>query len=212
MTTSNPSPSPQDEENTSNGTTTVRFVSSIASGVVEDNTTNTPTLADFNALVQQTKNMNERMDALEKIGLLQNDDDEKDDPFMATKRNSLKEDVENANQSKRRRTLGEEGEMTESAVEAKYDEYELPESTYSLLMTEKVMSIPFFTGILSVFLSLFALVLALKNELDNGETGNFLGKQIDDMLLHKPNSDLLSSSPYVGNHLLMPRFACWGTK
>ena len=54
----------------------------------------------------------------------------------------------------------------------------LPESTYSLLMTEKIMSIPFFTGILSVFLSLFALVLALKNELDNGESGNFLGKQI----------------------------------
>ena len=127
MTTSNPSP--QDKEDTSNGTTTVRFVSSIASGVVEDNTTTPPSLADFNALVQQTKNMNERMDALEKVGLLQqidNSDDEKDDPFMATKRNSLKEDVENANQSKRRRTLGEEGEMTESAVEAKYDEYELP--------------------------------------------------------------------------------------
>ena len=118
-------PSPQDED-TSNGTTTVRFVSSIASGVVEDHTT-TPSLTDFNALVQQTKEMQERMDALEKVGLLQtSDDEEKDDPFVATKRNSLKEDVENANQSTRRRTLGQEGEMTESAVEAKYDEYELP--------------------------------------------------------------------------------------
>jgi len=121
MTTSNP---PQDDEDTSNGTTTVRFVSSIASGVVEDNTT-TPSLT-FNALVKQTQEMQERMDALEKVGLLQNDDEEKDDPFMATKRNSLKEDVENANQPTRRRTLGQEGEMTESAVEAKYDEYELP--------------------------------------------------------------------------------------
>ena len=125
MTTSNP---PQDDEDTSNGTTTVRFISSIASGVVEDNTTNTPTLTDFNALVQQTKEMQERMDALEKVGLLQTSDDEEnqDDPFVATKRNSLKEDVENANQPTRRRTLGQEGEMTESAVEAKYDEYELP--------------------------------------------------------------------------------------
>ena len=122
MTTSNP---PQDDEDTSNGTTTARFVSSIASGVVEDNTT-TPSLTDFNALVKQTQDMQERMDALEKVGLLQNDDEEKDDPFMATKRNSLKEDVENANQPTRRRTLGQEGEMTESAVEAKYDEYELP--------------------------------------------------------------------------------------
>lgn len=210
----------QDEEDTSNGTTTVRFVSSIASGVVEDNNTTTPSLTDFNTLVKQTKDMQERMDALEKVGLLQqidNSDDEKDDPFMATKRNSLKEDVESANQSTRRRTLGQEGEMTESAVEAKYDEYELPESTYSLLMTEKIMSIPFFTGILSVFLSLFALVLALKNELDNGETGNFLGKQIAFVLcisyhlsyIHKPNPELLSSSPY-GNHI--PRFACWCTK
>ena len=211
MTTSKP---PQDED-TSNGNTTVRFVSSIASGVIEDNTT-TPSLTDFNALVKQTQDMQERMNALEKVGLLQtHDDDEKDDPFMATMRNSLKEDVENANKSyTRRRTLGQEGERTESAVEAKYDEYELPESTYSLLMTEKILSIPFFTGIVSVFLSLFALVLALKNELDKGEPGNFLGKQIRYCaydIIHKPNHhDLLSSSPY-GNHLIL-RFACWSTK
>ena len=65
--------------------------------------------------------------------------------------------------------------LTESAVEDKYDEYELPESTYTLLMTQPIISIPFATGLLGACLSLWYLALALKNELDNGEKGNPLG-------------------------------------
>ena len=37
------------------------------------------------------------------------------------------------------------------------------------------MSIPFFTGIISGFLSVTCLTLAFKNELDNGSVGNPFG-------------------------------------
>jgi len=150
----------------------VRLVSSIGHGDIQDDNnesnTTTPSWAEFNALAQQTRAMQERIDTIEKqqqqqpasivdegVGLLGSDDDNKS-PHQ-------------------QRTLGVASHLTESTVEAMYDEYELPESSYSLLMTEKILSVPFFTGIFSAFLSMFALILALKNELDNGERGNFLG-------------------------------------
>ena len=152
----------------------VRLVSSIGHGDIQDdnNESNTtaPSWAEFNALAQQTRAMQERIATIEKqqqqqqqpgsivdegVGLLGSDEDNKS-PHQ-------------------QRTLGVASHLTESTVEAMYDEYELPESSYSLLMTEKILSIPFFTGIFSAFLSMFALILALKNELDNGEPGNFLG-------------------------------------
>lgn len=155
----------------------VRLVSSIGHGDIQDDNnesnTITPSWAEFNALAQQTRAMQERIDTIEKqqhqqqqpasivdegVGLLGSDDDTKKSPT-----------------THQQRTLGEASHLTESTVEAMYDEYELPESSYSLLMTEKILSVPFFTGIFSAFLSMFALILALKNELDNGERGNFLG-------------------------------------
>lgn len=152
----------------------VRLVSSIGHGAIQDDNnesnTTTPSWAEFNALAQQTRAMQERIDTIEKqqqqkpasivdegVGLLGSDEDNKSPT------------------THQQRTLGVASHLTESTVEAMYDEYELPESSYSLLMTEKIVSVPFFTGIFSAFLSMFALILALKNELDNGEQGNFLG-------------------------------------
>ena len=74
------------------------------------------------------------------------------------------------------------------------------------------MSIPFFIGILSVFLSLFALVLALKNELDNGETGNFLGKQIAVHMICSSYINLTLNSSLLHHMENIPRFACWSSK
>ena len=137
--------------NMSTSDSPVRLVSSIGHGAIQDdnNESNVPSWAEFNALAQQTKAIQDRIDTIEKqqqhqpaplvdegVGLL--DSDEED------------------NKSRRL------SHLTESQVEAKYDEYELPESSYSLLMTEKVLSVPFFTGIFSAFLSMFALILALK--------------------------------------------------
>ena len=138
--------------NMSTSDSPVRLVSSIGHGAIQDDNNESnnaiPSWAEFNALAQQTKAMQERIDTIEKqqqhqpaplvdegVGLLGSDED---------------------NKSRRL------SHLTESQVDAKYDEYELPESSYSLLMTEKVLSVPFFTGIFSAFLSMFALILALK--------------------------------------------------
>ena len=47
-------------------------------------------------------------------------------------------------------------------VERKYDEFELPESTYTFLITEPILSTPFFLGCISYALvssSLFMLII-----------------------------------------------------
>ncbi len=53
--------------------------------------------------------------------------------------------------------------------------FELPESTFTLLTTEKIMSWGFATGIFSAALSATCLVLAFKNEIDDSKPGNRLG-------------------------------------
>jgi hypothetical protein len=57
-------------------------------------------------------------------------------------------------------------------VERKYDEFELPESTYTFLIAEPILSTPFFLGCISYALCLTCLALALYNELDNGTDDN----------------------------------------
>ena len=69
-----------------------------------------------------------------------------------------------------------EQQPNESEVEARCDKYEFPESTYTLLMTENLVSIPFATGIIAAAFCMMCLVLAFMNELENGEAGNRLGK------------------------------------
>ena len=53
--------------------------------------------------------------------------------------------------------------------------YELPESTFTMLTTEKITSVGFATGIITATLSATCLVLAFKNEIDNEKPGNRLG-------------------------------------
>lgn len=65
--------------------------------------------------------------------------------------------------------------MTESQVEQLYDDFELPEDTYTLLMTAPVWSLPFWAGFVAPTLSTACLVLAFKNELDNVTKGNPFG-------------------------------------
>jgi hypothetical protein len=55
------------------------------------------------------------------------------------------------------------------------DQFELPESTYSFLISAPIFSIPFNAGILASALSLMCLVLVLMDELQNNEPGNPLG-------------------------------------
>ena len=149
--------------------TTVRLVSSIAAGFIEetDDTNRQISWTDVNTRLLA---MQERIDVLEGAGKATA---EEGVSLLGSSSNNKEEDGDALGET----VYYEPGErhITESKVENMYDEYELPESTYSLLMTEKVLSIPFGVGIVASFLSLFALILALKNELDNGEEGNILG-------------------------------------
>ena len=69
---------------------------------------------------------------------------------------------------------GSSKSVTES-VREEGDKFELPESTYSLLITEDILSVPFAVGLVGAALSMMCLILALINELDKGTVGNDLG-------------------------------------
>jgi hypothetical protein len=57
----------------------------------------------------------------------------------------------------------------------KYMKYPLPESTYTFLITEKIVSLPYLVGIVTTAGSLMCLGITLKNELDNATSGNPYG-------------------------------------
>jgi hypothetical protein len=57
----------------------------------------------------------------------------------------------------------------------KYQKFPLPESTYTLLITERILSMPFVVGIIAVVVSLMCLSITLKNELGNKKDGNPYG-------------------------------------
>lgn len=65
--------------------------------------------------------------------------------------------------------------MVESEMSPKENMFELPESTFTMLTTEDIMSQGFVTGIIAASISMTCLVLALMNELDNSKPGNPLG-------------------------------------
>jgi hypothetical protein len=65
--------------------------------------------------------------------------------------------------------------MVESEMSPKENMFELPESTFTMLTTEEIMSQGFATGIIAASISMTCLVLALMNELDNSKPGNPLG-------------------------------------
>ena len=156
----------------------VRLVS-IARGVVENNNKGEQIIecaqsqrrrlswSDFQAMqerISALEQQNLHRDEEEKIGLLgievlTTDDDDKDKKIL-----DVTVRLTNTKKSARR--------LTASEVEALFDNYELPSDTYSLLLTSDIISIPFFTGIVGCFISLFALTLAFKNEWDNGSVGN----------------------------------------
>ena len=60
-------------------------------------------------------------------------------------------------------------------VEQKYDDFEFPESTYTFLIAEPIISTPCGVGCVAYGISLACLVLALRNELDNGTDDNPYG-------------------------------------
>jgi hypothetical protein len=60
----------------------------------------------------------------------------------------------------------------DSSKSALYDKFELPESTFTLLITHRCLSIPFFTGLVACGLALTCLILVLIDELSNSTEDN----------------------------------------
>ena len=71
--------------------------------------------------------------------------------------------------------------LTESEVKRKrlsmwkFESYELPQSTYTLLISEPVLSRAFLMGIVAAVLSIMSLSIVLVSELDNGTADSPLG-------------------------------------
>lgn len=180
------------------GGQTVRLISSIAHGVIEDNPPQSQrqlSWSEFNALAQQTKAMQEQTTAMqERIDTLE----QKQPQSRGSERVRFVDGGENGassaaaiDSSDEEKNVGtaqkggagaansppgdDENRITNSQLDRLSDEYVLPESTYTLLMTEKLLSIPFFTGIIAVVLCMWSLMLAFVDEKDNGTSSNPLG-------------------------------------
>ena len=83
----------------------------------------------------------------------------------------------NANGGLQSSSIMERGVVTTADTESAYttDKFELPESTYTLLISEDIVSMPFIAGIIAWCMSLLCLVLVLLDELGNAEPWNPLG-------------------------------------
>jgi len=57
----------------------------------------------------------------------------------------------------------------------KYEKYTLPSSTYTLIITEKIFSLPFLVGLIALGMSLTMLIIVMISELDDGSNRNPLG-------------------------------------
>ena len=116
------------------------------------------TWSDFNALAERIDVLEQQRDppesAEERVELL--DDEKKDPPGI--------EDGA-AGGSPQAAPTADNPDQENSET----NEYQLSESTYTFLMTEKVLSIPFFVGISAVGLCLTSLGLALQDEQDKAE-------------------------------------------
>lgn len=152
----------------------VRLVASIARGTMDEPQDGGGRLevstSEFNALVQRTEAMQDRIDTLEQrhqSGMVE--DEEKVGLIsQGNNNNGLDQTADGDDGSDDERPQ----RLSESQVEEMYDEYKMPESAYSLFITEDVISIPFFAGIVAATISLMCLALAYTNEIDNSSPGN----------------------------------------
>lgn len=146
-------------------------MTSIAHGDMGSTTRNNPnrslSWSDFTSLMEQTEDMRERIRTLEQRQRQQPGEPAEEE----------EEEVGLLGQENKPTDSSDQRELqpSESMMDLEDDTYELPESTYTLLMTEHIASIPFVTGIIAAAFSLMCLVLAFMNEFDNRSDGNPFG-------------------------------------
>eukprot|EP00804_Cyclotella_cryptica_P006522 CCRYP_012789-RB/>CCRYP_012789-RB protein AED:0.24 eAED:0.24 QI:253/1/1/1/0.71/0.8/15/71/708 len=80
-----------------------------------------------------------------------------------------KEDARATNDDDAFLPTAENGSSSKSGL---YDMFELPDSTFTFMITHKTLSVPFFTGLIACALALMCLILVFINELDKGTIDN----------------------------------------
>ena len=111
-------------------------------------------LADLNSLLEESKVLQERVELLEKSRF------PAEESVSLFRKTGIEQNV-----------IEEDRKEASSSIKA----FELPESTYTLMITTKVLSISFLAAIVACFLSVYCLTIVLINELDKGDVDNPLG-------------------------------------
>ena len=106
---------------------------------------------DFNSLLEESKVLQERVESLEKSNF------SAEESVTLFRETGIEQNV-----------IEEDTKEDSSSVDA----FELPESTYTLMITTKVFSISFLVAIVACFLSVYCLTIVLINELDKGDVDN----------------------------------------
>eukprot|EP00577_Skeletonema_sp_RCC1716_P005244 CAMPEP_0113387154 /NCGR_PEP_ID=MMETSP0013_2-20120614/8386_1 /TAXON_ID=2843 ORGANISM="Skeletonema costatum, Strain 1716" /NCGR_SAMPLE_ID=MMETSP0013_2 /ASSEMBLY_ACC=CAM_ASM_000158 /LENGTH=769 /DNA_ID=CAMNT_0000270033 /DNA_START=12 /DNA_END=2318 /DNA_ORIENTATION=+ /assembly_acc=CAM_ASM_000158 len=132
----------------------------------------------FNAFVEQSKaEQNALLDRIKNLEAAQNEGDAWEENGSAP----LSSAIGDIDDSKEGGGSSENLQRNKSIIRRKkecpwkYKKFPFPESTYTLLITERVLSMPFVVGMITVAGSLMCLSITLMNELDNREDGNHYG-------------------------------------
>lgn len=150
-------------------------VKSIVSGEIKRQ----PSWSDFNSLINRIETLEQerRDEALPLVnasddGIADVDDFNDDDAVSlpSSFRRSSRQRIKRMLMMMPRRGRTFDNEIEE--VEHRFDYFEFPESTFTFLVAEPIFSTPFAAGCVSYAMSLTCLILALKNELDNGTDDN----------------------------------------
>ena len=127
-------------------------LTSIAHGDMGMENVSPPTLSDMRALMERSaateRSLVRRIESIEEREQGQGGAPEPDQARVAT--------------SRRRISI-----IRASTSTWRYEEFELPQSTYTLFITENVLSLSFFAGIIATALSVSSLSIVLINELNN---------------------------------------------
>jgi hypothetical protein len=134
--------------------------------------------SDIHAFIEQSRAeqhaLLDRIENLEATQKVEDTVEENDEPAAPLEKDigeidDNKEEGDNS-LNLRRSTL-----IRRKAKPWKYQKFPLPESTYTLLITERILSMPFVVGIIAVVVPLMCLSITLKNELGNKKDGNPYG-------------------------------------
>ncbi len=122
--------------------------------------------------VEEIKTLLSRVELLEQAVL-----EQRLEPTRRSPANDADEDTEdvsfmNARSTNKEDTIIPTAIRDSSSKVVLHDTWELPESTFTLMITHKISSFPFFTALIACALALMCLILVFINELDKGTIDN----------------------------------------